>query len=109
MEYLPSSNRVQERDLDRSPIDVAGKKVIIIGGGDTGADCLGTALRQGAEVIHQFEIMPRPPEERVSDENPWPTYPMVYRVSSAHEELGEDGRTRVYAINTERFVDDGNG
>src|SRR5947199_10406500 len=64
MEYLPPSNRVQEGDLDRSPIDVAGKKVVIIGGGDTGADCLGTALRQGAEVIHQFEIMPRPPDER---------------------------------------------
>jgi len=73
--------------------------VVIIGGGDTGADCLGTALRQGARVVHQFEIMPRPPEER-PDSNPWPTWPMIYRVSSAHEEGGE----REYAINTSEFV-----
>jgi glutamate synthase (NADPH/NADH) small chain len=104
MEYLPDSNRVQLGTLDRHPIDAAGKHVIIIGGGDTGADCLGTAHRQGAASIHQFEIMPRPPDQR-PDENPWPTWPMVYRVSSAHEEGGE----REYAINTERFVDDGSG
>ena len=83
MEYLPGSNRVQEGDLDVSPIDAAGKDVIIIGGGDTGADCLGTVLRQVARSVHQFEIMPRPPDER-ADSNPWPTWPMVYRVSSAH-------------------------
>ncbi|AEF38499.1 glutamate synthase subunit beta [Hoyosella subflava] len=99
MEYLPFSNRVQFGDIDEPPISAKGKKVVIIGGGDTGADCLGTALRQGAEVVHQFEIMPRPPEERPSA-NPWPTYPMVYRVSSAHEEGGE----RVYSVNTEEFV-----
>ncbi len=64
MEYLPLSNRVQQGDLDRSPIDAAGKRVVIIGGGDTGADCLGTAHRQGAPSVHQFEIMPRPPDER---------------------------------------------
>ncbi len=109
MEYLPPSNHVQEGDLVESPIDAAGKKVVIIGGGDTGADCLGTALRQGAEVTHQFEIMPRPPAARVAQSNPWPTYPLIYRVSSAHEELGEDGQKRVYSVNTERFVDDGSG
>ena len=99
MEYLPNSNRVQEGDLDATPVDAAGMDVVIIGGGDTGADCLGTALRQGARVVHQFEIMPRPPDER-PDANPWPTWPMVYRVSSAHEEGGE----REYAINTSEFV-----
>ena len=104
MEYLPPSNRVQEGDLTGSPIDVADKKVVIIGGGDTGADCLGTAHRQGASVIHQLEIMPRPPEER-ADSTPWPTWPLMYRVSSAHEEGGD----RVFSVNTERFVDDGDG
>jgi glutamate synthase (NADPH/NADH) small chain len=104
MEYLPFSNRVQEGDLLESPIDVAGKKVVIIGGGDTGADCLGTAHRQGAESIHQFEIMPRPPDHR-ADSTPWPTWPLMFRTSSAHEEGGE----RVFSVNTERFVDDGNG
>ena len=99
MEYLPDSNRVQEGDLDAAPVDAAGMDVVIIGGGDTGADCLGTALRQGARVVHQFEIMPRPPDER-PDGNPWPTWPMIYRVSSAHEEGGE----REYAINTSEFV-----
>ncbi len=104
MEYLPLANKVIEGDLEHSPIDVAGKHVVIIGGGDTGADCLGTAHRQGAASVTQLEIMPRPPEERASS-NPWPTYAMVHRVSSAHEEGGE----RVYSINTERFLDDGNG
>ena len=99
MEYLPDSNRVQEGDLDAAPVDAAGMDVVIIGGGDTGADCLGTALRQGARVVHQFEIMPRPPDER-PDANPWPTWPMIYRVSSAHEEGGE----REYSINTSEFV-----
>ena len=109
MEYLPPSNHVQEGDLVESPIDAKDKKVVIIGGGDTGADCLGTALRQGAEVIRQFEILPRPPDQRAHDRDPWPTYPMIYRVSSAHEELGEDGQARVYSVNTERFIDDGHG
>lgn len=99
MEYLPDSNRVQEGDLDAAPVDAAGMDVVIIGGGDTGADCLGTALRQGARVVHQFEIMPRPPDER-PDANPWPTWPMVYRVSSAHEE----GGVREFSINTSEFV-----
>ena len=104
MEYLPIANKVQEGDLDNHPIDASGKHVVIIGGGDTGADCLGTALRQGAESVTSLEIMPRPPQERGGN-NPWPQYAMVYRVASAHEEGGE----RVYSVNTERFVDDGNG
>ena len=104
MEYLPFANRVQEGDLAASPIDVKGRHVVIIGGGDTGADCLGTAHRQGAASVTQLEIMPRPPETR-SGGNPWPQYSMVYRVSSAHEEGGE----RIYSVNTERFLDDGNG
>jgi len=99
MEYLPPANRVQEGDLVTPTIDAADKNVVIIGGGDTGADCLGTAHRQGAASIHQFEIMSRPPDERPS-ENPWPTWPMIYRVSSAHEE----GGVREYAITTEEFV-----
>jgi len=103
MEYLPYANRVQEGDLERSPIDAYGKHVVIIGGGDTGADCLGTAHRQGAASIHQFEIMPRPPNERDAS-TPWPTWPLMYRISSAHEEGGE----REYSINTERFVGDEN-
>jgi glutamate synthase (NADPH/NADH) small chain len=106
MEYLPWANKVQQGDpvLDEDgqpPITAKGKKVVIIGGGDTGADCLGTAHRQGAASIHQFEIMPRPPEDR-SSSTPWPTYPLMFRVSSAHEEGGE----RVFAVNTEKFTGD---
>ncbi|MGD9798535.1 MAG: glutamate synthase subunit beta [Acidimicrobiia bacterium] len=104
MEYLPLANRVQEGDLARSPIDASGKRVVIIGGGDTGADCLGTAHRQGAREIHQFEIMPRPPDTR-PDSTPWPTWPLVYRTSSAHEEGGE----RIFSVNTERFLGDDGG
>jgi len=99
MEYLPPSNRVQQGDLDEHPFSAAGKHVIIIGGGDTGADCLGTAHRQGAASVHQFEIMPRPPDER-ADSTPWPTWPLMYRTSSAHEE----GGTQIYAINTVEFT-----
>jgi glutamate synthase (NADPH/NADH) small chain len=104
MEFLPGANRVQEGDLDVAPIDVAGKHVVIIGGGDTGADCLGTSHRQGAASVTQLEIMPMPTDARPKGQ-PWPTYPMTYKVTSAHEEGGE----RVYAVNTQRFVDDGNG
>ena len=99
MEYLPQANRILEGDRNTESISAKGKKVVIIGGGDTGADCLGTALRQGAEMVNQFEIMPRPPEDR-QDSNPWPTWPMIYRVSSAHEEGGK----RIFAINTSEFV-----
>jgi len=104
MEFLPWANKVQEGDLAESPISAEGKRVVIIGGGDTGADCLGTSHRQGAVSIHQFEIMPRPPEERPAA-NPWPTYPMSYKVTSAHEEGGE----RVYAVNTLEFLGDDEG
>ncbi len=104
MEYLPLANKVQEGDMDDSPINVHGKHVVVIGGGDTGADCIGTAHRQGAASVTSLEIMPRPPEDR-NPNNPWPQYSMVYRVASAHEEGGE----RIYSVNTERFVDDGNG
>ena len=99
MEFLPQANRVQLGDEVTDQITARGKKVVIIGGGDTGADCLGTSLRQGAEIVHQFEIMPKPPIER-AETTPWPTYPLMYRVSSAHEEGGE----RVFSVNTERFV-----
>ncbi len=104
MEFLPLANRVQEGDFQMSPINVAGKHVIIIGGGDTGADCLGTSHRQGAASVTQIEIMPTPSHERPANQ-PWPTYPMVYRVSSAHEEGGE----RLFAVSTTEFVDDGQG
>jgi glutamate synthase (NADPH/NADH) small chain len=104
MEYLPGANKVQEGDLTEPPISAAGKRVVIIGGGDTGADCLGTAIRQGAASVHQFEILPRPPDER-PETQPWPTYPMIYRVASAHEE----GVERVYAVNTDCFLGDDNG
>ena len=99
MEFLPQANRVQHGDAVENQITATGKKVVIIGGGDTGADCLGTSLRQGAEIVHQFEIMPRPPGERAAS-TPWPTYPLMYRVSSAHEEGGE----RVFSVNTEEFL-----
>ena len=104
MEFLPLANRVQQGDLESSPIDVRGKHVVIIGGGDTGADCLGTSHRQGAASVTQLEILPTPPSTR-PDTQPWPTYPMTYRVSSAHEEGGE----RMFAVSTESFVDDGTG
>jgi glutamate synthase (NADPH/NADH) small chain len=100
MEFLPLANRHGAG----APINAAGKHVVIIGGGDTGADCLGTSHRQGALSVTQLEIMPRPPKTRAENQ-PWPTYPMIYRVSSAHEEGGE----RVYAVSTEEFAGDENG
>jgi len=99
MEYLPGANRVQEGDIDTAPLDAAGKHVVIIGGGDTGADCLGTAHRQGAASVTQLEILATPPDARPTGQ-PWPTYPMTYRVSSAHEEGGD----RVFAVSTDEFV-----
>ena len=78
--------------------------MVIIGGGDTGADCLGTANRQQAKTVHQLEIMPKPPEMR-AENNPWPQWPRVYRTASAHEE----GVDRVYSVSTKKFVDDGHG
>jgi len=105
MEYLPYGNRQALGELDDPPINAAGKRVVIIGGGDTGADCLGTAHRQGAASVTQLEIMPAPPDRREQGSNPWPTYPMIMRVSSAHEEGGE----RLYSVNTERFLGDDSG
>lgn len=99
MDYLPPANRVQLGDLADSPISAAGKHVVVIGGGDTGADCLGTATRQGALSVTQLEILPQPTPARPHNQ-PWPTYPMVYRVSSAHEENGD----RIYSVSTTRFV-----
>jgi glutamate synthase (NADPH/NADH) small chain len=104
MEYLPFGNRQALGELDDPPINAHGKHVVIIGGGDTGADCLGTAHRQGAASVTQLEIMPTPPDRRATD-NPWPTYPMIMRVSSAHEEGGE----RLYSVNTEKFLGDDDG
>jgi glutamate synthase (NADPH/NADH) small chain len=104
MEYLPYANRVQQGDIEAPPITAEGKHVVIIGGGDTGADCLGTAHRQGAASVHQFEIMPRPPDAR-AESTPWPQWPLMYRTSSAHEEGGE----RVFAVNTAQFLGDEDG
>ncbi|MBO0773747.1 MAG: glutamate synthase subunit beta [Actinobacteria bacterium] len=105
MEYLPLANQaVAAGDGSEPAISARGRHVVIIGGGDTGADCLGTAHRQGAASVTQLEIMPRPPAERPAAQ-PWPTYPMIYRVSSAHEEGGE----RVYAVSTQEFLADGSG
>jgi len=104
MEYLPLANKVQEGDFVEPPITAKGKHVIVIGGGDTGADCLGTALRQGAASVTQLEIMPRPSDERPGHQ-PWPTMPMTYKVTSAHEEGGE----RIYSVNTTHFSGDEDG
>jgi glutamate synthase (NADPH/NADH) small chain len=104
LEYLKPSNLVCEGRLEESPISAAGKRVVIIGGGDTGADCLGTAHRQGAAEVYQLEILPQPPEAR-PENNPWPTWPLIMRTSSAHEEGGD----RVYAVETTELLDDGTG
>jgi glutamate synthase (NADPH/NADH) small chain len=104
MEYLPLANKVQEGDFVAPPVTAAGKHVVVIGGGDTGADCVGTAHRQGARSVTQLEIMPRPSDDRPAGQ-PWPTMPAVYKVTSAHEEGGE----RVYAVNTVRFTGDEDG
>ena len=101
MEYLPLQNKRVAGDVipDEAFISATGKHVIIIGGGDTGADCLGTAHRHQCASVHQFEIVPKPPESRTPT-NPWPQWSNVFRISSAHEE----GGIREYAINTRRFL-----
>ena len=106
MDYLTQQNRVCEGETIPADqfISAAGRDVVIIGGGDTGADCLGTVHRQGAASVAQFELLPRPPDERAED-NPWPSWPNMFRVSAAHEEGGE----RVYAVSTQRFTGNANG
>ena len=106
MDFLNLQNRRCEGDVieDEAFISAEGKHVVIIGGGDTGADCLGTSHRQKAQSIRQLEIMPKPPQSR-AENNPWPEWPHIYRVASAHEEGGD----RVYSVSTKRFIDDGNG
>ena len=111
MEFLPQQNRRNEGDPEEKIVSdpsqsifATGKNVIIIGGGDTGADCLGTSHRQGAKSVHQFEIMPRPPAER-SPLTPWPLWPMQLRTESSHEE----GGIRDWSINSVKFTGDENG
>jgi len=106
LEYLSQANRRASGESvpEAEAISAEGKKVVIIGGGDTGADCLGTAHRQHCASVHQFEIVPRPPDTR-SPENPWPQWNNVFRVSSAHEE----GGVREYQISTKEFLGDDSG
>ena len=105
MDYLPLQNKLCEGDpiSKNEQINAKGKHVVIIGGGDTGADCLGTAHRQGAASVTSLEIMPKPPQKR-GEKNPWPQWPQIYRVASAHAEGGE----RKYSMSTKRFVGDKN-
>ncbi len=115
MDYLTQATKALRGTTNRMPDPVEGevpegmihakdKHVVVIGGGDTSNDCLGTALRQGAKSVTQLEIMPTPPEARPAHQ-PWPTYPMIYRVASANEEGGE----RLYAVSTSEFLGDGDG
>ncbi|MDT7544729.1 MAG: glutamate synthase small chain [Actinomycetota bacterium] len=104
MDYLKPANEVQEGSRESWPITADGKDVVIIGGGDTGADCLGTAHRQGARSVTQLEILPQPPGQRAAS-TPWPTWPLMLRTSSAHEEGGE----RLFSVNTVRFLGDDGG
>jgi len=104
MTYLPQANRAALGEEVPDQIVATGKDVIVIGGGDTGADCIGTALRQGARSVTSLEILPQPGLDRSSDQ-PWPTYPMIFRVASAHEEGGE----RLYAVSTSAILGDDAG
>jgi glutamate synthase (NADPH/NADH) small chain len=104
MEFLPQSNRASLGEEVEDQIVATGKHVVIIGGGDTGADCLGTSHRQGALSVTQLEIMSQPGDDRPSTQ-PWPTYPMLFRVSSAHEEGGE----RLFSVSTQEFLGDEDG
>jgi len=105
MEHLVPANRVVAGLQETTPIDAAGKHVVIIGGGDTGADCLGVAHRQGAAAVVQLDQYPLPPETRAGEMHPWPTWPVILRNYPAHEEGGE----RVFGVAVQEFVDDGNG
>jgi len=104
MDYLPPANRVALGERVENQVTATGKDVIVIGGGDTGADCIGTAHRQGARSVTSLEIMPQPGADRPANQ-PWPTYPMIYRVASAHEEGGD----RLYAISTQEVLADDAG
>ncbi|MFE1951594.1 glutamate synthase subunit beta [Streptomyces sp. NPDC059524] len=116
MEYLPLANRVGEGDLPVSPLNAEGRHVVIVGGGDTGADCLGTALRERAASVTQLDIYGRPGDERDEEAEPWPTYPKLYRLSPAHEEADElrssppaHADARLFAASTLRFTGDERG
>jgi glutamate synthase (NADPH) small chain len=98
MDFLPQQNKLVAGDEVSNQVTAAGKRVVILGGGDTGSDCLGTSNRQGALSVHQFELLPRPPDRRTAD-MPWPDWPMIFRTSSSHEE----GVVRDFSINTKRF------
>ncbi|SVE62911.1 uncharacterized protein METZ01_LOCUS515765, partial [marine metagenome] len=102
MNFLPQQNKRNEGDVISKDISIEakGKNVLIIGGGDTGSDCLGTSLRQGAKNIYQFELLPQPPEERKLT-NPWPEWPMIMRVSSSHEEAKSE--IRKFSVSTKKF------
>src|SRR5437899_2630453 len=104
MEFLPQQNRICEGDTVANEILATGKHVVIIGGGDTGADCLGTSHRQGAKSVTQFELLPKPPDTR-SPSTPWPMWPMQLRIESSHEE----GGTRDWSVNTVSFSGDEDG
>ncbi|CAB5104621.1 MAG: glutamate synthase small subunit [Actinobacteria bacterium] len=104
MEFLPWGNKQALGEVTTQGINVEGKHVVILGGGDTGADCLGTSIRQGAATVTQLEIMPRPSDERPSSA-PWPMYPMIYRISSAHEEIDN----RIFSVSTQEFLGDSEG
>ena len=101
MEYLTQSNKVQEGDKVENQISAKGKQVIILGGGDTGADCIGTAHRQGAKSVTSLELLPKPPLTRSAD-NPWPQWARIFRVAPAHEEGGEV----LYSVSTKQFIGD---
>ena len=97
MEFLPQQNKRNQGDIIPEDIFISakGKRVVILGGGDTGSDCLGTSNRQGAISVHQYELLPMPPESRTL-EMPWPDWPMILRTSTSHEE----GVNRDWSINT---------
>lgn len=105
MDFLPQQNRKVAGDNVQDQISAAGKRVIVLGGGDTGSDCLGTSNRHGAIAVHQFELLPRPAEELTGNASPWPYWPMVLRTSSSHEE----GVIRDWSVNTKFFSGDEHG
>jgi len=105
MDFLPQQNKVVAGDTVANQITANGKRVVILGGGDTGSDCLGTSNRQGCLSVHQFELLPQPPETRTEDIAPWPYWPMILRTSSSHEE----GVIRDWSINTKSFSGDAHG